>query len=406
MTQPMLKLLVNHGFTVIDDYETYYRTKAIINNYIVYVKQVNGDQKIETGKLSETEEEIRETLQEQGITAIKNMLDQQYIKEMSINDETLKLEQNKYKQNNDIYNLNIKEIFETDIVENISIVLVNAELNNKDLKMIIKLDKLNNTYSIFLKDYMEKFNYNQNMNKKDINISTEPIKANSYNSKIKINATETYILSQYFSEYRTKMINDTKKAYELLNKEYREQKYGSYEKFEEYIKNSQENILYASIDKYQVTEHEGIKEYICVDTNGKYYIFMENDITNYEVVLDTYTIDLPDFLEKYNNYSDDKKCGMNIQKIFDAVNDGDYNYVYNKLDDTFKQNNFRNEESFKRYAEKYLKNNQLKYDKCEKSGDLYIYDVTIIENNNNTIQKTFIMKLLEGTDFVFSFNVE
>lgn len=78
----MLKLLVNHGFTVIDDYETYYRTKAIINNYIVYVKQVNGDQKIETGKLSETEEEIRETLQEQGITAIKNMLDQQYMKEM------------------------------------------------------------------------------------------------------------------------------------------------------------------------------------------------------------------------------------------------------------------------------------------------------------------------------------
>ena len=55
---------------------------------------------------------------------------------------------------------------------------------------------------------------------------------------------------------------------------------------------------------------------------------MESNITNYEVVLDTYTIDLPEFLEKYNKNSDEIKCGMNIQKLFDAINDEDYSYVY------------------------------------------------------------------------------
>lgn len=402
----MLKLQLNYGFKLIDDYETYYRVKAIINNYIAYMKQVNGNQDIETGKLDMAEDEIRTTFQKQGINAIKEILDQQYIKEMSINDEAIKLEQDKYKQNNDTYNLNIEEIFESDIAENIKIVLVNAKLNDKDLQMMIKLDKSNNTYSIFLGDYIEKYNYNQNMKKEDININTNTIEANSYNSKIKINATETYIVSQYFSEYRTKMINDTKKAYELLNEKYRQQKYGSYEKFEEYIKNNQENILYASIDKYQITEHDGAKEYVCVDTNGKYYIFMESNLTNYEVVLDTYTIDLPEFLEKYNKNSDEIKCGMNIQKLFDAINDGDYSYVYSKLDSTFKQNNFSNEEAFKRYAETYLKNKELKFEKCEKDGQIYIYNITLTEDNQNTETKNFIMKLLENTDFVFSFNVE
>lgn len=394
------------GFTQINDYETYYKAKAILNKYIVYVRQINGDEKIETGKLDMTEDEIKATLQEQGIKALKELLDKQYLEEMFISDEELKLKQNKYENNDETYNLNIEDIFKMDLDENITIILTNAKLNNEDFKTLIKLDKLNDTYSIFLDDFMEKYDYSKDMSKQDINITTEAIDENSFNSKIKVNTTETNIVSQYFVEYKGKMVNDTKVAYELLNEEYRQKKYGSYENFENYVKNNEKKILYSSIDKYQVTENDGIKKYICVDKEGKYYIFIEKDITHYEVILDTYTIDLPEFLQKYNNNEDEIKCGMNIQKLFDAINDEDYSYAYNKLDDTFKQNNFSNEETFRKYAEIYLKNKELKFEKCEENGQIYIYDITLTEENQNTETKTIVMKLLEGTDFVFSFNIK
>ena len=42
------------------------------------------------------------------------------------------------------------------------------------------------------------------------------------------------------------------------------------------------------------------------------------------------------------------------------------------------------------------------------SGELHIFDATFTDKSNensNAITKTFIVKLLEGTDFVMSFNV-
>lgn len=378
------------------------------------MKQINGDTYIETGKLNMTEEEIRTSLQKEGIISIKGILDKQYIEYLSYTDNMIMSEQNKYKQNgnykkNIIYDLDIEDLVQTFIGEKLTIVLVDSKLNNKDFNMIIKLDSLNNTYSIFLEDYIKKYNYTKDMNKRDININTDSIEINDYNSHIKVNTSESYIISQYFSEYRMKMLNDTKDAYELLDTSYRKEKYGSYEEFKNYVDNNKDDIQYASINKYQVSEYNGVKEYICVDQNGKYYIFMEKDITDYNVVLDTYTIDLPDFTEKYNNNSNEIKCGMNIQKVFDAINDKDYNYVYNKLDDNFRSTNFSNKKSFKEYAEKYFANNQLVYESCKKSGDLYIYDVTVTEgteSNKNAVRKNFVMQLLEGTDFVMSFNIK
>lgn len=50
---------------------------------------------------------------------------------------------------------------------------------------------------------------------------------------------------------------------------------------------------------------------------------------NFTVILDTYTIDLPEFTEKYTKASDEEKVLLNIQKGFTAINDKDYRYVYN-----------------------------------------------------------------------------
>lgn len=397
---------IEYAFSQIKDYETYYKIKAILNNYVVYIRQINGEEKIEVGKLGMTEEEAQKALQDQGLSAVKKILDEQYLEEMSLSDEEIKNQQTKYKNNSETYNLNVEDAFEIDIDKNIKLILTESKLNNVNFPTLIKLDKQNNTYSIFLEDYINKYSYDKNMDRKSINISSKLIEENSFNSKIEVNITEPFIVSQYFVEYKGKMINDTETAYELLNEEYKQKKYGSYENFKKYVDTNKQRIMSASIDKYQIIEKNDIKKYICVDKDGRYYIFSAKDVIHYEVMLDTYTIDLPEFLEEYNNSNEEIRCGMNIQKLMDAINNDDYLYVYNKLDETFRKNNFSNQDVFKEYIEAHFKNRQIEYEDYEKNGEIYIYNIKLIDNNQQEEQETIIMKLLEDTDFKFSFNVK
>lgn len=394
------------SFEEIKDYKTYFSVKEVINNYITYMKQINGDEYVDTSRLNMTKAEVAETMQEDGLDAIKSILDDDYKKNVS--DNSIIQIQNQYKQNGTYdkevtYSLNIDNVYECQLTNNIIITLAEAKLNGKELNVLVKFDNKNNTYSMFLDDYVSKYNYNKNMDKKDFNISKNEIIKNSYNNNIKVDDSEVYVITQYFSDFRMKMLNDTEVAYRELDSDYAQKKFGDYSNFQNYINENKESITYAEINKYQVVENSDNKEYICIDENGKYYIFVESGIGKYTVVLDTYTIDLPEFLTKYNSSNERIKVGMNIQKVFDAINDKDYEFVYNKLDSSFKQNNFKTLSEFKDYAEKNFVGKQLKYDECQQQGSIYVFNITITDGTNQT-GKNVIMKLLDGTDFVMSFN--
>lgn len=393
------------SFEEIKDYKTYFSVKEVINNYITYMKQINGDEYVDTSRLNMTKAEVAEAMQEDGLDAIKSILDDDYKKNVS--DNSIIQIQNQYKQNGTYdkevtYSLNIDNVYECQLTNNIIITLAEAKLNGKELNVLVKFDNKNNTYSMFLDDYVSKYNYNKNMDKKDFNISKNEIIKNSYNN-IKVDDSEVYVITQYFSDFRMKMLNDTEVAYRELDSDYAQKKFGDYSNFQNYINENKESITYAGINKYQVVENSDNKEYICIDENGKYYIFVESGIGKYTVVLDTYTIDLPEFLTKYNSSNERIKVGMNIQKVFDAINDKDYEFVYNKLDSSFKQNNFKTLSEFKDYAEKNFVGKQLKYDECQQQGSIYVFNITITDGTNQT-GKNVIMKLLDGTDFVMSFN--
>ena len=405
----------NMGFSVVSDYKTYYTIKEILNNYLVYVKQINGDSYVDIVKAGISLEDAKTQSERQGTEAIKNILDTQYISDLAIEDNMIIEKQKEYSQNGNFqatvsYDLNLVNVLTYDISSNIKIAFVTANLNNKPFNLLIKIDYTNNTYSIFLEDFLEKYNYNENMSYDAININSGNIEVNDYNTFLDVSATEEYITKQYFSEYREKMTQHTEDAYNLLNQEYRDAKFGSYENFLQYVNDNKLNIETASIQGYKVNAIDGKKEYICIDQYGKYYIFTETNITNYDVVLDTYTIDLPDFLEEYNSSNDAEKAGLNSQKIVDAINDGDYTYVYNKLDATFRQNNFATEADFETYVKNtFYTSNNVEFSNYQNSGDLYIFDAKFTDKNNansQAITKTFIVKLGEGTNFTMSFNVE
>ena len=234
----------------------------------------------------------------------------------------------------------------------------------------------------------------------------EKYEYNQYMTKVIEDQDMTNI---YFNNYKYYLIYHPEEAYNLLDKEYREKKYGDFQTYKNYIDQNIEQIFNSSIESFTVSNWSDGKQYIVTDKNGKYYIFRENVVMDYTVILDTYTIDLPQFTEKYNSSSDAEKVLLNIQKIFSAINDEDYNYVYNKLDNTFKQNNFPTLESFSNYIKQnFYENNSIGYSNYKTSGDLHIYEISITDKDNEanpTVTKNFIMQLKDGTDFVMSFNV-
>ena len=118
---------------------------------------------------------------------------------------------------------------------------------------------------------------------------------------------------------------------------------------------------------------------------------------------------MPEFTEQYNSANDSEKAGLNLQKVVDALNDKDYKYVYNKLDETFKENNFPDLDKFKQYVEDNLYTSiEAEFSDYKNSGNIHMYDVSFKnkkDQNDTPITKTFIIKLLDGTDFTMSFNV-
>ena len=64
--------------------------------------------------------------------------------------------------------------------------------------------------------------------------------------------------------------------------------------------------------------------YVCKDGKDNFYIFNVNKVLDYTVVLDTYTVDLPEFTEKYNKVNAQEKVALNINKVITALNNKDY----------------------------------------------------------------------------------
>ena len=348
-----------------------------------------------------------------------NQLDPEYIKEFDITKSNVisKLSRYNFEENDyltlevivkDMYSIKNENSIYTFFVY--GYVVDNIKHNKNDFKCIVELSKENNTFYILPEDYMEKHNYTEMSEGKEIETSIKDIKTNGiYNKYDTIVKEDEEIISDYFNQYKNSLIYDKKEAYELLDKDYREKRFKDFENFENYVNKNIKNLYLATLDKYQVKNKNDYIQYICVDTEGRYYIFNQYSIAEFRLMLDTYTLDLPEFLEKYNSTNEQGKVVLNIQKFIDAINSYDYNYAYNCLSAGFKTNYFKTVQDFEKYIESTLyAKNEVSYESFEEQSGLYKYKVKITnkENQTESTTKTFIVKLNDGTDFEMSFNVD
>lgn len=348
-----------------------------------------------------------------------NQLDPTYIKEFDVTKENVisKMPQYNYEDNDyltlevivkDMYNIGNESSIYTFFVY--GYVVDNIKHNKNDFKCMVELSKENNTFYILPEDYMKKYNYAKMSEGQKIETTIQEINTNgTYNKYDNIIREDEEIILDYFNQYKTALIYDKEEAYNMLEEEYRKKRFGNLESFEEYVNKNIKEMYLATFDKYQVKNKDNYVQYICVDKDGRYYIFNQYSIAEFKLILDTYTLELPEFLEKYNSTNEQGKVVLNVQKFMDAINSYDYNYAYNCLSSGFKANYFKTAQDFEKYIESTLyAKNDVSYESFEEQSGLYKYKVKITnkENEAESITKTFILKLNDGTGFEMSFNVD
>ena len=366
----------NTEIRLVDSQSQYYSIVACINDY--YKDILDGNNK----KLYDT-------------------LDNRYIQENSITQENVIGKINTSNFSNSDYIVKNMYIQET---ENIYNYYINGYLKeqgmNTNTYFVLFVDQYNSTYSIYP---INEERYNNIIELKEI-IETETISENDNNLYQVVQVSDEDTAKRLLEDYQYKIENNIQLAYEELNSEYRQKKFSNIEEYTQYINNI--GISQASVVQYQKSKIDDSVQYIILDENGRYYVFNETSVMKYNVLLDIYTIELPNFVESYNNSNEAEKVQYDIQLWFDAINDGDYAYAYNKLDQTYRNNNFPTQVDFENYMKTtFYAYNKLGYTSYEKNGDLYIYKMVITnsEDSTQTIEKQFVVKLLEGTDFVMSF---
>lgn len=290
-------------------------------------------------------------------------------------------------------------------------IISSDETNLNNVYIILDLDYKNKTFDITIPEekeidkesFMDLIKrYQDNAKEEDYN----EIELND-NNKIMVN---TNVIYNYFKNFIMLSVYDTEEAYYLLDEEYRNAKFENLDEYRSYIEKNKNNILNSSILKTNEYDKEDYYEYIIQDTNNYYYIFRIKDFMDYEVLLDMYTIDIDQLTKKYDSENEQTKVEINVQKVIWAIYNEDYEYIYNKLDDTFKENNYSTFEEFEDFMKNTFKGKLVaEIVKFLNEGKTFISDVSFrgtTSANPTNITMQIIMKLKENRDFVMSFSLQ
>lgn len=379
----------------------YFAVEKILSSLVSYIKETNGDMEYDTTLIDE--QSAKDAFQKEGTQIINQMLDEEYKKAMNSNNINII---NLAKKYNDYQSI-IDKVYLYDKSAKIDIYIVYAFIGNEEFNIIVKTDSENNTFSIFLEDYFKKFNYNKDMKIEDINISEASIEENDYNKFSYTNITNKQMAQYYLNNYMKLIRANPQLAYSLLEQQYKESKFETFNKFANYTQEKRDMLI--TLSEYKIINDKDYTMYICKDQYDFVYIFKETALMNYTVQLDDYTIENEELTQEYNELKMVDKGAKNVEKFFEMINMQDYQKAYAKLDTNFKNNNFSTLQKFEDFIKqqiyKYSTINVESYTMID--SDLYTYTVKITNKENSDEQKTqkVIIKLLEGTDFIISFEI-
>lgn len=338
---------------------------------------------------------------------ILQILSEKYIKQKNISQNNL---QNHIQMQEDkvmfiplqmrmIENSNIQKYLVYGMIENID----NEYIG--DTYLFVNLDTLNTTFSIepIEEKYSSIFDIKYTNEEGDI----EP---NDINEYVSVEVDSEFMCQQYLNLYKNIALAKPEKAYEFLDKEYRQKRFGEISNYIQYLKNNQEDLRNLQLTQYLVNGYDEYTEYVCKDQNENLYIFNEKALMEATVKLDTYTIPTENFTKTYQSANKQKRVMMNVDKWVQMLNAKDYTAAYKVLNETFKNNNFGSEDKFVTYMkEHYPLYYKVEYVDFSEEGTSYVQRIKLKDRTSESTEEKeldIIMKLEKDLDFVMSFNVE
>lgn len=271
---------------------------------------------------------------------------------------------------------------------------------------IVRIDMENSTFLI-----EELGDTYQNINQINLETNLEEIKDNGRNTFEFIEMSDEDTCRMYFSHFSKMQLENPEKAYQLLEENYKKERFEDLDDYIKYIEERKQTIEEAVLAKYLVNYYDEYTEYVLVDNYDNSYTLKAKAMYDYTMTLDNYTTKVEDYEENYQKLSNERKVQSNVYIFLQMINTEDYKHVYELLDENFRNNNFATLEEFKEYVKKnfFFYNLNVGEVTISEEGNYYIYETTIKENSSSAAEAkklTIIMKLEEGTDFVMSFSLE
>ena len=284
---------------------------------------------------------------------------------------------------------------------------VYGQIEENDIFFIVRVDVYNLTCEI------ERLNTEQYNDLSQIVLEDNQteISSNGDNTFEYTRVSNEDMCSKYLRGFLEMELNDTQKAYSLLDEEYRNERFLRFEDYEEYVNLCKEMIQNSALSSYKVDVLDDYTQYIFTDNYNNYYTVKTKGVAEYTICLDSYTIKSDNYKEEYNKLSDENKVNSNVYTFLQMINTKDFSHAYGLLDETFKNNNFNNLDSFKEYVNTNFFNINFNVEETAEINNengIYTYETTIRSGAGSAAQSkhlTVIMQLREETDFVMSFSI-
>lgn len=353
--------------------------------------------------------DIREETSYKGYVIIQKCIENYIEYSNESNEEKLAaiLEQEeKTEKFGEVYYLKIEQIYKIERI-NDTTYFVETTLDDKNVYFVINVDYITKSYNI------RKSTETEYKNAKENNVDTKylqsiEIKSNGYNKIEDKDLSNEQVMSKYFYNYLHLELTKPEVAFTILEKGYKSQKFGNdINKYKEYIENNKEKLSDTAIVESSVKASDNSTQYTIVDTYGKTYIIKEYKYTDYTIEIQEDNKENEEYLNKYLALSLTEKVEENIKRVYQLIDDKEYESVYNLLDSQFKSSNFATLEQFENYAkETFFEYNVLGKITIQEQGQNYVINVPYKDGYSSVAEKrekNFVMRLQENTDFILSF---
>lgn len=283
----------------------------------------------------------------------------------------------------------IDRIYKQELSGDLDIYVVYHQLqidssNSKQTVLFIKINRTDKDFSIYPYEYLKTKNYlnlKQNDKISDISLNINKNNDNVFNDSY-YNFTDEEIVKELFSRYKFDVLLDIEHLYNIIDENYKKIKFASIEDFKQYINSNKSDLIIDSLLKYKTEENdeENYTKYVGICSSGKEYVYYTKNLMNYTILLDDYLI--VEDKENYDALLPQVQAEYCVKRVIDSINDGNYEFVYDKLNEIQKNNYYKNIKDFRNYIEKtfYSKNNyEIDTDYLILSSTVYQFNMKITD---------------------------